>query len=360
MPTFDFDLNEVGPEASDEQPVPEQRNINSTPEVIELSNTPPVINEKGEKVAAAEEDQTSSFDDIPENIPPQQEEADSQKPEANNLATGVYRLLTDRGYLPENTEFSGSMEDLEEVLTNKLPNSMFWNYVSKLPPKVQQLFNYTYKKGNAVQDKDIREFVDSMATLNLDSANLETADGQESFARQQLIKRGTAMEDADILIRNWKESGQLSARVNRLYKDVKDAEEKATSERMRKAEEEAAAQEKRQKEFVERTVNELKSTQWNPEKQRKVYSEIFDGHMNHKSRNIDRYPKALLQLADFMTYFDEKSGAFDVEAYHKGTFGKEVTKVKNKIEQYFDVPTRSGNGHPGGRKFDPSELEFAD
>ena len=59
-----------------------------------------------------------------------------------------------------------------------------------------------------------------------------------------------------------------------------------------------------------------------------------------------------------MTYFNEKTGQFDLDAYTKQGASASVTTVKNTIAKNFTADSKETGAIKTNKKFDASKFEF--
>jgi hypothetical protein len=322
MPDFEFDLDldtiEVQPqEAVEKQVISEEPSkVEETPQVAETQ--PEVKTEQKEETTPPVETKVET-----------EEQPEFEIPEgADPAAYGIYSIMVDKGYLTEEEGFKGTYEELNDIFES-LPERAFESVVNTLNPKAKLLLQYAVAKGDELNDEELAAFYQEV--IDTKPVSIDSEEGQLAFLSRTLTEDGYSEDDAVYLINKWQEEGKLAEKAN-FFKsknqDLSEAEQKVQQAKQLK-------ETRKQKtiEFKQTIQQELNKTEWSDRRKNLVLNEIFSGQMREKTANIINHPKALYQLADFMTYLNPKTGEFDLEAYKKQGLTPEIKTIKNSIER---------------------------
>ncbi len=86
-----------------------------------------------------------------------------------------------------------------------------------------------------------------------------------------------------------------------------------------------------QKEFINSVKQELTEATWKPERKQVVAKTI--SNIPNIFSKVEKSPKAIVQLADFVSYFDEKTGMFNMDAYKKQALSPNIRKEAKSVVQ---------------------------
>jgi hypothetical protein len=265
-----------------------------------------------------------------------QEESESEEEnttvESDAEAIATFRSLVDKGILPDDDEFDGTWEALDERMDN-LPTIVAESLIANAPAPFRKVLEYAYLKPD-VTEKDLAEF----ASLILKESNPEEFD----YSNIDNVK--------EFLLESYKEQGLspkvASAAVRALEDEDFDGEalinEAKTIYEQRKAYsqsdaviEEQKQQIEKQKEyqqmFVQQVSNELQSTGWAENRVRLVEQQLRENKVTAVLQHALQNPKALVQLANLTTYYDPSKNQFIFDDFVKQQVTKEVEKQKQNI-----------------------------
>lgn len=332
MPDFDFVLDE------EESTVIEAENETSAETEASTTETEEPTTETPEE--STEEETTES--ELPEGADPN--------------AYGIYQTMVEKNYLSPDENFKGTWQEVDEIF-EQLPDRVFQGVIDNLNPNLKAVLEFGYSKEN-VTTEDLAEFFQKTYVPEVD---ITTEEGQILFLTNELKTEGKEEEAAD-LIELWKEKGLLEARAKK-YNETKQARAaKAAEEELAQVKQAKAQKQAQAKAFKKSITQEVEATEWKPARKQAVLNEIFSGGMKTKSQEISKHPKAFYQLADFLTYFDSKTGAFDLEAYTTQGLTPATKQVKSKIEKYFSTTSKAASTKAPASKDTEKDVvyEFTD
>lgn len=314
MPDFDFVLDEEESTA------------------IEAENEKPAKTETSEQTT--EEPTTETPDESTEKTEPET----SELPEgADPNAYGIYQTMVEKNYLTADENFKGTWQEVDDIF-EQLPDRVFQGVIDNLNPHLKAVLEFGYSKED-VTNEELSEFFQKTYVPQVD---ISTEEGQILFLTNELKTEGKEEEAAD-LIELWKEKGLLEARAKK-YHEVKEANaSKLQEQEIEQAKQAKSTKQAQAKAFKQSISKEVEATDWKPARKQAVMNEIFSGAMKTKSQEIAKHPKAFYQLADFLTYFDSKTGAFDLEAYTTQGLTPATQQVKSNIEKYFSTTSKAAS-----------------
>jgi hypothetical protein len=348
LPEFDFvfDTEQVTPEIKVESEVEAEVDPKVEDEVIKETQTQTDNNN------SKTEDNTEVE---PENTLDEQTQAHYQS---------LVNFYKDEGLvqLDEETPVEiKSKEDFANILREqriKERQALEENLISNTPEYGQDIMEYLLTEGNQLTVDKLKSFLDIKETT--EQPIVET----EEEAREYLKNIYTTQHDEDtalVILDGLEDKGILVDKAKELQaKDKEEAEAKLaeTIEESKKSKQEALQQ---QKTFVHNLTKELNGTGWEGSIQSEIYTNIINGGLRNKTQAIVNYPKALIGIANFLRFFDEKTGKLNVEDYVKSMGGntKAVNKIKNNIDKNFGTPVISSGTTRTMQESDNSEYEFA-
>ena len=312
MPELEFDLDEIV----------------SSEEIITEVETP-VKEEK-------EEEPIKEVEQITQSESKEKEVIEEEVPEgADPTAYGVYNIMVERGHINPIDGFKGTYEDLDNLF-EELPTLLFNQAFAALPEITQNLARFAYAKGEDVKPEDLIEFFNKVNPTNTNNIDLESEDSQRSYLLKHLTSvQGHDEESANELIEMWDSKEKLAEKAKFFFDKQTSKKSETASKLIKNAEQEKEEKKERVKEFKTSLLSAIDSTGWSAKRKKIIQNEIFTGELNKKSKEIHKYPEAMVQLADFMNYFDPKTGKFNLEAYQKQESSESVKQVKSTLEKHF-------------------------
>ena len=236
-----------------------------------------------------------------------------------------------KDFLPFDDTEEPTLEFLREQ-QEKLPEKFFLSYIDTRSQVAKDLLEYESKLQNSTIE-DLKSFFDKY--IDKPVIDVETVEGARNYLknRPELKKLYKSEDKISEVLDSWEDGDELISRAKE-FKEEDDAlqvENKKLA--LQKAEEERQSRLAKDKQFasqVNKTIDEL---QWKPERKLKVIGEINPQNIAKKWDVISKNPKALVQFADFLSYFED--GTFDkfytlIEGKEQS---KEIKNLKGTIEK---------------------------
>lgn len=276
--------------------------------------------------------------------------------ESDDIAIGTYKTLVEKGIFAETEEFDGSWESLEEQFT-KLPEVIADNIIQNTPDAGKKLMEYMFSKDNLSHDdlKDYFKLVDEDVS---NSITIETLADARMFLTNEYKNKGLESDDIEAMLDNMEDKGDDYV-INKAKKldevNKKSYKSQADSELERVKQQKQLQQENSAKLYNE--INkELKTLNYKTTRTNAIKTNLRSDVLQKKNTIIRKSPKALIQLADFYSYFNEETGEFDLSNYTVQAESKKTEKrKKNLIRDNFNS---SGQGKRTKRQSKSNDDEL--
>lgn len=206
------------------------------------------------------------------------------------------------------------------------------SYVETRSPIAQDLLAFESKLQNSTVE-DLRKFFDQY--IDVQEVNISTnEDAREYLKNQPEFKKMYKSEEKinqalDIL----EDDNELIERAKELEAERNASKEEAKKQKLQELEAEKQTRLNKEKEFASKINSTIEELQWKPERKQKVVGEINPKNIGDKWNKISTNPKALVQFADFLSYFDGEGFDKFYNLIEGKEQSKEVTKVKSNIEK---------------------------
>lgn len=286
------------------------------------------------------------------------DQAPEYSEESDPLAVQTYNHLLEKGILVEDdsSPFDGTWEKLSESLES-LPQRVLNSLVNEAPDISKQIVKWAFSSENLTVD-DFKTFAKTyLEELSETDSDIETMDEARDYLEEVYKERGlkpsaikaalNALEEDDELLDEAKseKSKQLSTKFSKTT-DIIKQNEVAEQERIQ-----------RQQTFVSEVSKALDNTGWSTSKIEGVRKVMSNNNIGVILQNISQSPQALVKLADFLTYYDEKNKDIDYSKFMLKAETKEARDFKTKVELAANTPnsnTKSTLKNPN--KDDDDEL----
>ena len=249
-------------------------------------------------------------------------------------ASVFYNYLVEQKHLDTVEDFDGTEESLTKAL-EALPEKVFSETVSKMSREAQDLLSYAFNKHGNVTTDDLRNYFDNYV------ADVPTPDQiqNEQDAKMVLMelykdnKVFKNTEDLNDYLDNLSDKGTLLSLAKESLQeqlDKREQEKLAVLEAEKQARIEERLHAQKQTELI---INEIESLSWSPERKNIVIQELNAETANRKNAMISQSPKALIQLANFYSYFNEETGEFDLSTFYDSQIKNiKATEMKKNLQ----------------------------
>jgi len=350
LPDFDFTDEEITVEAP-----PSEDNFNS-----KESSTPDNSNDTLDNDVSTDVDNDDDFNQSDSYSAPEGE------------ATGLYQFYRDKGFISADYEdFDGSYDSLAEILeeennqkTQMTQESIIKAIVESPNPVTSKILEYVVTKGNNLQPEDLKRLIDQAEVINteLTEDSFDNEDVAEQYLMQHLSEQGDDEETIEDILELYRDKGTLKRKALVAFKKDNEGKLKSLNNEIETAKYEQEQERENLERFQDNFIQAIESTNWKNTRKQTIYNELAQGGFKDKIENIYNHPRGLVQLLDFMSYFNPENGVFELDNYKKASFSDGVKETKQNLMNYF-----RGNGNLSGsdRGFNTrikslNDIEFAD
>lgn len=258
-----------------------------------------------------------------------EEEATQEGADSDALAT--FKTLVDKGILPDDDEFSGTWEDLDERMA-ALPQLVAQSIISSAPDITQKIIEYSFLKDNITKE-DLKTFINTYLE-DIEEVPIEEKDidSVKHYIQEKYSSKGLSNTAITAIIRDLEDQdfdGQ--ALINEAKKLSEDKSDKKSDKLIEKAKEDQIRVQEEQRYFIESLANEIKATGWAETRINTIANYLQENRVSKIIQNAFLNPKALVQLANFTTYYDDKTNTFNFEEFAKQANTGKVESLKTNL-----------------------------
>lgn len=268
--------------------------------------------------------------------------------DADDDAVGLYKTLLEKDIIFEDEEdpFDGTWGSLEKRL-DKLPEMIAGSIIQQMPEPVQNLMDFALTKGD-VNLQDLQEFFQ----LQVDDANasdvkVESIQDARKYLANVMRQQEYEPDVIDTTLDAMEDKGEEYIINKAKGHAQKNQSQKAQARLMQEKQQKQVAMQQQQ-EYFSKLNTELESYKYTAKKNRAIRENLDPNIIAQKNAAIGNSPKAIIQLADFYSYFDPKTGSFNLDAYAKSASSNNVKDFKNNLmKKHFSSggTKSSGKGH---------------
>ena len=262
---------------------------------------------------------------INENDPPQESEKETGD---NQLSTAFFNELAERGIaLTQEGKEEYSWDDVDNVLkhySEDLPMRVANSIINASPEYGKNLVNYILsKQGDLSKDDLVNYFQEHLEIVSLPD-KFEDNETARNFLKEHYKNQFSRESQVNAMLDALEDDEALLEEANKVKTQRAQAQiNKADQERTRRSNE--------QKQFVQSLGQEFDALSWDQGRVTKVKEFIISDRGNDLLSKIVNSPNGLIHLYDFMTYFDEQSGKFNLDNFIQASATKEAKRLKDKI-----------------------------
>jgi hypothetical protein len=257
------------------------------------------------------------------------------------------------------------VETLKQHL-EQLPFKSFKRAVESLPEFAQQIVNYAFSK-EVSSVEEFKQFMEEVAIPANNQVAINDVEDARKYLETKYKDMGIYASEDDLLesLDLLEEKGTLIKTATALADKDNAANKQAISLKLKAEEEAKLERETKAKERslklskgIETTFKELN---WQPARQQAVLQNLQADVVNRKNELIRNSPKAIIQLADIYSYFDETKGEFDFsKLLDVKAQSKQNTATKERMQKDKFSSAIAGLGRPESSSKKKSLLEVLD
>lgn len=274
--------------------------------------------------------EVTTEDTIPDNdstLPSKGEE----EVEVDERVNVLYDILVDTGTIDKIEGFVPTVESFEE-LVEQLPEHFFMQAVSALPEHVQALVEYGFNNPEATVEDLSKFFSAYIEPVTIEEPS--TDDDAYAYLKPILMDNKLFPNEAkvDKYLEELLDEGLLLDKAKELYNEQAKLRQEEMQEQLnevRLAKEQAKEQ---QVAYYSELYDTVQSLDWEDKRKNSVLDNLRPEEVQRKNALIMQSPKAVVQLADIYTYFDEATGEFDFSNFGIRKLSKQLEGQKEKIQ----------------------------
>lgn len=273
------------------------------------------------------------IEDTSEEQPKEDVAEDVVEEEVDDRVKVLYDILVDSNIIPEDEEFQPTIENFETLVAD-LPEQMFAQAVSTLPDFAQELLQLSFQKPD-LTIQDFAEFFDTYY-LRPNSVEQPTTDDEAYEFLKPLImqtKLFTSEEKATRYLDDLLQDGLLLEKAQEVYQEQYQAIQQEKQEQLELVRQQKLQEEQQRVQFYEQLYDTVQSLDWDKSRKQAVLENLKPDEAMRKNDLISKSPKALAQLADIYSYFDEAKGEFDFSELGIRKVSQQVKAAKDNIER---------------------------
>lgn len=306
---------------------------------MEFNNLPDFeIVELDEEIQENESGQEKTEEIVETNDTPEVKEDTPDYPENSDpLAIQTFNHLKEHGIIDEDEEFDGTWETLEESLSS-LPQKVLNSIIEQAPDITKQLVKFAFSSENITKE-DFQKFAKAyLEEFDNSTPEIETMDEARNYLEQVYKERGMrpsavraaldALEEDDALI------DEAKTELEKTNQNSKKKTEEIIQEKQKADQERIDAQ----RVFVSQISSELDSIGWSKQRIEKVKTMMSNNNLGSTLNKVISSPKAIIKLADFLDYYNEKDGDIDYSNFMNKAETKKALSFKDKIEKSVNTP----------------------
>lgn len=282
-------------------------------------------NEDQEDQELEEVDQPVEQEEETEIEDDEESESEESETEEDETASAFYENLVARNILQEGLDIK-NWDDLDvalDQLEQDLPRKVEESILNRVPEKGKLLMEYVLTKGDSLTTEDLESFYKEY----LEEIN-ESEITDVNKAREVLKKAYSGKFDDDtieIMLDSLEDKGTLIDKAN--------AEKpNKVKEIIESTKEEIAKKEQANVEYVQNINDAFEDFTWAKSHKEKIHEQLFSGQTEKLIQEIAKKPKALVELANLLSYYDPKKETFNIETFINQVNTKKVNSLKETVK----------------------------
>lgn len=255
----------------------------------------------------------------------------------DDVATLFYKELVEQGIASDLQKEGYSWEDVNKVINDyreELPKQVTEAIITSSPEFGQSLIDYIFTKGSSLSREDLKQFMqdylDDVETLEKD-ITFDTNDSARQFLTSTYKNQGFRDSQIEAMLDALEDESDTALKDEAKKYFEKQKENLKSTQKLQEAKIQKQSQETSMQQFAMSIQEELKNTGWKPTRVNKIREALVSGETNTVLKKASTSPKALIQLANLATYYDEKTGVFKFDDFVKQELTPETKQLKDRI-----------------------------
>jgi len=287
---------------------------------------------KENEVSSVEEDQFEPKE--PQLEEPSEEEEEQEEEDSTGEDERIrvlYDILVDTQVVPGKEDFKATPEEFEGLLS-ELPQRLFENAINQLPEHIQAILEYGLNKPDA-SITDLGEFFEKYYKQS-DDSEPDTDDQAYEFLKPIVMKNKLFNTEAkaERYLDELLENGELLQVAKEMYTEQKAVLEQTKQQELEELKRQQEALIEEQRRYAQNIYETIESLDWDKTRKAAAIKNLDPQEVVRKNALIQKSPKAVAQLADLYSYFDETKGEFDFSSFGIRKVSQKLTKEKEQLQ----------------------------
>lgn len=262
---------------------------------------------------------------------------DEDSPEKDESIEKLFQVYLDNGLIDEKFkgEFKGTAASFAEILEKQqeekevtIRNSI----LESVHPDYRDLVKILLNKGENLTHEDFQNYFSAAASNELTEDDFENEDIAQTFLKSYFMNtfgdtEDEALEKIELL------GDKVTEKAKLLFLKEKEIQQKLLSKAAEESEEEYKKRKQNIEQFKKSIETEIKEAPYKPNFKSKLVSSLKTGEFKETLSQITRNPKALVQLAAIVSFYDPKTGQIDLNKVVKTVATKDLKNFKESIEE---------------------------
>lgn len=349
LPEFNFVMDDL-PELTQKEPVVE------SPEQEEPVKEQDELEIKKKEDAVEPVVETTQEPEVPE-VPQTDVEPEEELTLDQERLKALYTYHKEQGHISHEGEFDGSLEQWDEILRSQPyadKERVEKTILEAMPDTVKDLVEFALNQGEGITKEQLKEF------LNITETSVPEVTTEEQ-AKSYLLSKYTSVHGEDTAARFVEALEDSEALLSTATKEIEKEKEQISKQsqvKLEQSREQKLEREKNKREFETKLNNELANTNWSNTVKKAVWDEIYSQSLRTKTSQIGNYPKALIQLANYMRFFDPKTGEINEDEFTKSGKSTAAKELKDNLERTFGKSAGFGSNTTVTKKKEDKNINY--
>lgn len=254
-------------------------------------------------------------------------------------AKAFYEGLVERGVAPQLDKEEVTWDDVAgaaDYYTKELPNMIQQSIVEQTPDLGKKVIDYILTKGNDLTTEDLETFYNQhLSDVKAGNVEINSIESARGVVKNDLVSKGFGADEVELMIDVLEDKEADGKALIARAKALNELNQKSTKSDQMLVEEKARIANARQaqEELLTNSTTYIQELDWSEQRKTLAHNALVSGEAARVLSLAARAPKALAQLANLSTYFDEKTGEFKFDDFVKQVSSKEAEDLKSKLQR---------------------------
>ncbi len=251
------------------------------------------------------------------------ETPDETPVEKDDIAEAFFDSLVQRGILAADEDFDGTFEYVEKKI-DELPVTIYNNLIEQTPEVGRNLIQYVLDAGGNLTVDKLREFYEANLAEQAEP-DIDNADEAREYLEKHLKGQGLKPRAIEAQLEDIETEGSIVDEAKKIYNENK---QKLTTKLLQEQKEENERIAKLQEDFNAAAYKEVE--QYSAKRQQAINSTV--NNVGNILSNVYNNPKSYVQFVDLLSYYDVKTGEFNLEGFEKRSNTTTNNTLRDKLK----------------------------